>query len=199
MKRPLSILPSILHAYPGPSQSMQLYSITDPPLNFTVPLTSLSLSPSPTLFQAHFLPSDPRWLILVSYDHTTLFQSSRVHSLCLIAKSILSFLCFCNRRDFLLHHCLHISSPEVSVRGRPVFRSKAVLEFYQLWPWTPLAFFRLRPPPSSGDALKYFLFQAPFNSPQCYRCEVCLRYFTKSLRATVFMQTVYSTVVQGYS
>ena len=31
------------------------------------------------------------------------------------------------------------------------------------------------------------------------RCEVCLRYFTKSLRATVFMQTVYSTVVQGYS
>ena len=31
------------------------------------------------------------------------------------------------------------------------------------------------------------------------RCEVCLRYFTKSLRATVFMQTVYSTVVQGNS
>ena len=31
------------------------------------------------------------------------------------------------------------------------------------------------------------------------RCEVCLWYFTKSLRATVFMQTVYSTVVRGYS
>ena len=31
------------------------------------------------------------------------------------------------------------------------------------------------------------------------RCEVCLRYFTKSLRATVFMQTVYSTVVRGNS
>ena len=30
-------------------------------------------------------------------------------------------------------------------------------------------------------------------------CEVCLRYFTKSLRATVFMQTVYSTVIQGNS
>ena len=29
------------------------------------------------------------------------------------------------------------------------------------------------------------------------RCEVCLRYFTKSLRATVFMQMVYSTVVRG--
>ena len=33
----------------------------------------------------------------------------------------------------------------------------------------------------------------------CAHCEVCLRYFTKSLRATVFMQTVYSTVVRGYS
>ena len=31
------------------------------------------------------------------------------------------------------------------------------------------------------------------------RCEVCLRYFTKSLHATVFMQMVYSTVVRGYS
>ena len=31
------------------------------------------------------------------------------------------------------------------------------------------------------------------------RCEVCLRYFTKSLRAMVFMQTVYSTVVRGNS
>ena len=31
------------------------------------------------------------------------------------------------------------------------------------------------------------------------RCEVCLRYFTKSLHATVFMQTVYSTVVRGNS
>ena len=31
------------------------------------------------------------------------------------------------------------------------------------------------------------------------RCEVCLRYFTKSLHATVFMQMVYSTVVRGNS
>ena len=29
------------------------------------------------------------------------------------------------------------------------------------------------------------------------RCEVCLRYFTKSLHAMVFMQTVYSTVIRG--
>ena len=98
MKRSPSILPSIQHVYSSLSQSMQPHSITDPPPNFTVPLTSLSLSPSPTLFQAHFLPSDPRWLILVSSDHTTLFQSSRVQSLYLITKSILCFLCFCNRR-----------------------------------------------------------------------------------------------------
>ena len=40
-----------------------------------------------------------------------------------------------------------------------------------------------------------------FNLPgqYFYRCEVCLRYLTKSLCATVFMQTVYSTVIQGYS
>ena len=30
-------------------------------------------------------------------------------------------------------------------------------------------------------------------------CEVCLRYFTKSLHTMVFMQTVYSTVVRGNS
>ena len=100
MKRSPSILPSILHAYSGPSQNMQPHSITDPPPNFIVPLISLSFSPSLALFQAHFLPSNPRGLILVSSDHTTLFQSFRVQSLCLIAKSILFFLCFCNRRGF---------------------------------------------------------------------------------------------------
>ena len=115
MKRSPSIPPSILHAYPGPSQSMQPHTITDPPPNFTVPSTSLSLSPSPALFQAHFLPSDPRQLILVSSDYT-FFQSPGVQSLCLIAKSILSFLCFYDRRGFFffttafipLHlRCLH--------------------------------------------------------------------------------------------
>ena len=30
-------------------------------------------------------------------------------------------------------------------------------------------------------------------------CEVCLRYFTKSLGTMVFMQAVYSTVVRGNS
>ena len=99
MKRSPSILPSILHAYPGPSQRMQPHSITDPP-NITVPSTSLSLSLSPALFQACFLPSDPMQLILVSSNYATLFQSPRVQSLCLIAKSILSFLSFYDRRGF---------------------------------------------------------------------------------------------------
>src|SRR5260370_6843826 len=67
--------------------------MTDPPPNFLVPCTNLSERGSSTLFHAHFLPSEPRRLTLVSSDHTTLFQSSRVHSLWLIAKSILSFLC----------------------------------------------------------------------------------------------------------
>ena len=100
MKRSPFILLSILDAYPGSSQSMQPHSITDPPPNFTVPLTSLSLSPSPALFQACFQPFDPRYLILVSSDYTTIFQSPRVQSLCLVAKSILSFLCFYDRRGF---------------------------------------------------------------------------------------------------
>ena len=116
MKRSPSILPSILDAYPAPSQSMQHHSITDLPPNFTVPSTSLSLSPSPALFQAHFLPSDPRRLILASSDYTTLFQSPGVQSLCLIAKSILSFPGFYDRRGFFffttafipgLLRCLH--------------------------------------------------------------------------------------------
>jgi hypothetical protein len=41
----------------------------------------LSLNCSPTSFQAHVLPSNSRWLILVSLDHITLFQSFKVHFL----------------------------------------------------------------------------------------------------------------------
>jgi hypothetical protein len=51
----------------------------------------LSLNSSPTFFQTHFLPSNPRWLILVSLNHITLFQFSRVHFLWLFAKSNHSF------------------------------------------------------------------------------------------------------------
>src|SRR6201995_4019079 len=54
----------------------------DPPPNLAVPSTRLLFSPSPDFFHTHLCPSDPRRLILLSSDHTTLFQSSRVLSLC---------------------------------------------------------------------------------------------------------------------
>ena len=94
MKRSPSILQSILHAYIGPSQSMWPHTITDPPPHITTPSTSLLLSPSPDLFQAHFLPYDLRKLSLVSSDCVIHFQSSRVQSLCLIAKSIVTCYAF---------------------------------------------------------------------------------------------------------
>ena len=56
----------------------------------------------------------------------------------------------------------------VCVRGRPVFCSENISEFFQLRPWTPSAFFGLRPPLSSGDTSEYFSFRAPSNSPQHY-------------------------------
>src|SRR5579871_4351314 len=73
---------------------MQPHIIREPPPNFLVSFTSLSLKPSPGFFQTHFLPSDPSLLILVSSDHTTFFQSSRVQCWCARAKSILSLLQF---------------------------------------------------------------------------------------------------------
>src|SRR5882762_2311402 len=79
---------------------MHPHTIRDPPPNFRVPPTSLSLNPSPAFFPADFLPSDPSLLTLVSTDHTTLFQSSTVQCWCSRAKSILSFLCLCERSGF---------------------------------------------------------------------------------------------------
>src|SRR6266436_10093432 len=52
--------------YPTPSHIIQPHTITDPPPNFFVPSTCLSLKPSPAFFHTHFCPS----------DHTNLFQSS---------------------------------------------------------------------------------------------------------------------------
>ena len=77
--------------YLDPCGTLYRHIITFPPPNFCVPSTSLSFNSSPTSFKIHFLPSDPRWLILVSSDHITLSQSSKVHSLWLSAKSSLSF------------------------------------------------------------------------------------------------------------
>ena len=56
------------------------------------------------------------------------------------------------------HTCYGSFEWHVIVRGRPVFCSKNILEFFQLQPQTPLAFFRLCLPLSSGDTLEYFLF-----------------------------------------
>src|SRR5260370_3134418 len=86
------MLPSILHAIPTPSQVIHPHTMTDPPPNFLVPCTNLSDRGSSTLFHAHFLPSEPRRLTLVSSDHTTLFQPSRVRSLWLTTNSLLSSL-----------------------------------------------------------------------------------------------------------
>ena len=58
------------------------------------------MRPSPGNFQAHFLPSEPNLLILVSSEKITFFQSSTVQSLWLIAKSNLFLLCLAERRGF---------------------------------------------------------------------------------------------------
>src|SRR5258707_13643409 len=86
------ILPSILHAYPGPSHVIQPHIISEPPPNFWVPSTRWSERASPALFHTHQSPSEPSQLILVSSDQTTLFQSSIVQCLWLRAKSIHSCL-----------------------------------------------------------------------------------------------------------
>src|SRR5215469_17124646 len=81
---------------------MQHHIIKDPPPNFVVLSTNLSFRPSPAFFHTHFLPSDPKRLILVSSDHTTFFQSSKVQSWWAIAKSNLSFLCLSVKRGLFL-------------------------------------------------------------------------------------------------
>src|SRR3979490_2092297 len=73
-----------------------------PPPHFTVPCTSLSISPSPACFHTYCFPSDPILLILVTSDQITLFQSSTVHSLCLRAKANHFFLCTAVSNGFFL-------------------------------------------------------------------------------------------------
>lgn len=89
-----SMLPSILVAYPIPFHDIHPHILILPPPNFKVPWTVLLLSLSPFFFYTHFLPSDLIQLILVSSDQMTLFQSSRVSSLCCITKSIPALQCF---------------------------------------------------------------------------------------------------------
>ena len=52
------------------------------------------------------------------------------------------------------------------VRGQPHFYSETISEFFQLWPWIPLAFFGLRPPPNPRNALEFFLLWASSSNPQ---------------------------------
>ena len=61
-----------------------------------------------------------------------------------------------------------------NIRGWPLFHSESILEFFQLWPQTLLAFFGLWLPPSSRDTSQYFLFWAPSSSPQHYCCNILL-------------------------
>src|SRR5882762_6342352 len=133
-----SILPSILHANPTPSHSMHPHTIRDPPPNFRVPPTSLSFNPSPAIFQAHFLSS----------DHTTLFQSSTVQCWCSRAKSILSFLCLCERSGsfflttafipafFRLLHTVWAERGWLMMLERVLVTSTAVEAFPELIRWT---------------------------------------------------------------
>ena len=78
VQRSPSILPSILHAHPVPSQDMHPQTITEPPPYLSVPSTSLSVRPSPGNLWAHFLPSELNLLILVSSKKITFFRSTTV-------------------------------------------------------------------------------------------------------------------------
>ena len=82
-----------------------------PPPNFKHPSASLLFNLSGAILNPHLLWYECKWLILVSSDQTTFFQSSRVQCWCLIAKSNLSFL-WCGislARPFPLNHSLHPS------------------------------------------------------------------------------------------
>ncbi|KAG2353107.1 hypothetical protein BDR07DRAFT_1434463 [Suillus spraguei] len=72
------IFPSTSASIPTPFHPIQPHTIKEPPPNLTVPLTSLSVRPSPFFFHTYTFPSDPILLILVSSDHITRFQSSTV-------------------------------------------------------------------------------------------------------------------------
>ena len=82
---------------------------------------------------------------------------------CVIGKPAIDNICLQSR--LWLADAINVNE-DYSVRGQPVSRSKDISESFQLWPQTPLAFFGLQLPPSSGDTSEYFLFQPPSSSPQ---------------------------------
>jgi hypothetical protein len=76
---------------------MQPHIMREPPPCLTVGSTSLLERPSPAFFQAHFLASEPRRLILVSSEKMTHFQS-KVQWRYLVAESKQAFLCLVERK-----------------------------------------------------------------------------------------------------
>ena len=127
-----------MHTQP-PSHSMQPHTISDPPPNFLVSCTTLSLNPSPAFFHTHCLPSDPIRLILVSSDQTTFFQSSTVQSLCARAKSILSLLCLAERSGLFLFTTAFIPTSFKRFRMVCEERGWLVISCSDLVTWTALS------------------------------------------------------------
>ena len=75
------------------------------------------------------------------------------------------------------------------------FTVRTLFQFFSNFSLFFLPFYSLQKPVILTQHCSFLLL---FKCPHSH-CEVCLRYFTKSLRATVFMQMVYSTVVRGNS
>src|SRR4030081_1329789 len=82
------MLPMIFVRYPVPCAVMQPQTISEPPPCLTVGRQVRLDNVSPRCFQHHTRPSEPRRLILLSSDTTTLYQYSTVQSLWRMANSM---------------------------------------------------------------------------------------------------------------
>ena len=112
-----------------PFHPMQPYTISEPPPNLTIFWTSLAISPSPLLFHTYSCPSDPILLILVLFDHITLFQSSTVLYIYLRAKA--NLLCL-----WPLERCGFSSSPQpLSWLPWGYFSQSEDRQEHQWWYW----------------------------------------------------------------
>ena len=109
-KRSQSALPSILIAYPIPSQPIHPQIIWFLPLDSTVPSTSLSHKLSPLFFYTYDLSSDPKQLILFLFYHTTFSKSLIIYFKCLSANSNLALLLWGWVIGFSFYHKPHASN-----------------------------------------------------------------------------------------
>ena len=87
-------------------------NIREPPPNLTVPWTSLSFKPSPSLFHTHRFPSDPKQLNFVSSVHTIFYQSSTVQCWWASAQSMRILLCFLERNGRFRFITAFIPTPQ---------------------------------------------------------------------------------------